>query len=525
MSFSRRRLLFGATGLGVAAARNAFTQQVLAPARSQSDVVLVPSNLPSGVARAVERARDANQAEGNEFTPHRFILNASTNQQTGQPFRLSAAVMRTGRGDRFHGPLSFHSSDPNAVLPETYGFNEKDDRLESHLFDVTLRSQGEHTVTARDEISGREWTSNVIMASTKEPSYKLYFGDIHIHSHWSFDGRESPDYNYQYARDAMNLDFACLTEHDPTDYIWDRIKAKARELYEPGRFATMSAYEWTGSKLGEGHKNVYYRDWEGPILRSNWFANRAGTTSAADLWNKLRKAGKSGPDAMTIPHHPAARSFPVPWEHYDPEFQRCVEIYSTWGNSEAPGGPRQIGSGSLPGHFAQDALGLGHKIGFVGASDSHSGRPGYPAHSRAYYESDYKHWKPTIYTGGFTGVYTSELTREAIFDAIRDRRCYATTGQRIIVDFRINGEWMGRELKSREAPFVSVKVTGTAPIDSVTVVKNNQDYLRMDGDGSNHVAFEYEKTDPPKETDYYYVRVIQRDYEMAWASPIWVTRP
>ena len=518
-------MLFGATGLGLSAASEALTQELLAPVRSQSDVVLTPENIPGGVDRAIEKARDVNQAEGSEFAPHRFILNASTNQTVGRPFRLSAAVMRPGRADRFHGPLSFRSSDPRAVLPETYDFSEKDDRLESHLFEVTLRSAGEHTITARDEISGREWTSNVVLNSEQGPEYKLYFGDIHIHSEWSFDGRRSPDYNYHYARDAMNLDFACLTEHDPTDFIWERVQGKAREMYEPGRFATMSAYEWTGSRLGEGHKNVYYRDWDGPVLRSNWFRSRAGTRSAADLWSKLREAGKSGRNAITIPHHPAARSFPVPWDHYDPEFQRCVEIYSTWGNSETPSGPRQISSGTLPGHFVQDALGLGHKIGFVGASDSHSGRPGYPAHSRDYHASDYTHWKPGIYTGGFTGVYTTELTREAVFDAIRARRCYATTGQRIVVDFKIDGEWMGRELKSRDAPFISVKVIGTAPIESVTVVKNNQDYLRADGDGSKTVAFDYEKTAPPKETDFYYVRVIQRDYEMAWASPIWISRP
>ena len=65
---------------------------------------------------------------------------------------------------------------------------------------------------------------------------------------------------------------------------------------------------------------------------------------------------------------------------------------------------------------------------------------------------------------------------------------------------------------------------GTAPLASVTVVKNNQDYVRMEGRGRDRVEFEWGKTEPPKDTDYYYLRVIQEDYEMAWGSPIWVSR-
>jgi len=506
---------------------SARAQEVLTPVRSQANHIVWPSKMPSPIDRAVEQARDVAQSEGYEFSPYGLLVNASTNQLLDVPFRLSTAVLRLGHTDRFRGSLSFRCSDPNAVMPPPYEFSPKDDLYESHLFEITLRREGQQVITIREEISGNEFSSNVIVASKREPKYKLYCGDIHIHSQWSFDGRGEPDYNYIYARDAMNLDFACLTEHDPTDNIWERIKAKARELYQPGRFATMSAYEWTAHNLGEGHKNVYYRDWEGPVLRSNLVPGRAGTTSAADLWAKLRKAGKSGKTAMTIAPHPAAKAFPVPWDHYDREFQRCVEIYSTWGNSESSAGPRQIQymEGSAQGHFVQDGLAAGQRLGFVGASDSHSGRPGYPAHSRLYYDSDYVRWEPELYTGGITGVYAEELTREAVFDAIRNRRCYATTGKRIIVDFKADDHWMGEEYKSTNAPHISVKVTGTAPLASVTVVKNNRDYFRVEGRGRHELEFEYGKTEPPGETDYYYVRVIQEDYEMAWASPIWIARP
>jgi hypothetical protein len=117
------------------------------------------------------------------------------------------------------------------------------------------------------------------------------------------------------------------------------------------------------------------------------------------------------------------------------------------------------------------------------------------------------------------------LSREAVFDAIRNRRCFATTGQRIVVHFKADDHWMGEEYKSANGPHLSVKVLGTAPLASVTIVKNNQDYVRIEGKGRRELEFEYGQAVPPKDTDYYYVRVIQEDFEMAWASPIWVSRP
>jgi len=518
MSFTRRQML-----LNMAAASG--FHSLKAAARAHGLIAPDPhGGLASDLAARSEQARDTSDTETGTY---RLLVNASTNQRLGVPFRLSAAVLRLGRRDRYRGPVTFRCSDPRATLPGPYEFSAKDDLYESHLFEMTLHSEGQHVITVCEEELGTEFTSNVIMASSREPKFKLYFGDVHIHSQWSVDGRREPDYSYIYARDAMNLDFACLTEHDPSDYVWDRVKAKAKELYEPGRFATMSAYEWTAHNLHEGHKNVYYRDCEGPILRSNFFPDRAGTTSAADLWSKLRKAGVTGKTALTIPHHPASKTFPVPWEHYDSDFQRCVEIYSTWGNSESPDGPRQIRweEGPARGHFVQDGLAAGQRLGFVGGSDSHSGRPGYPAHSSHYHDTDYVHWEPELHPGGTTGVYADELSREAVFDAIRSRRCFATTGQRIVVQFKAGEHWMGEEYKSANAPHLSVKVLGTAPLASVTIVKNNQDYVRMDGRGRREMEFEYGETAPPKETDYYYVRVIQEDFEMAWASPIWISRP
>ncbi len=68
----------------------------------------------------------------------------------------------------------------------------------------------------------------------------------------------------------------------------------------------------------------------------------------------------------------------------------------------------------------------------------------------------------------------SALTREAIFDALRHRRTYAVTGDRIDLDFRLNGQPMGRELPYTEERRMEVTVSGWDQVDRVEVLKNNE---------------------------------------------------
>jgi hypothetical protein len=64
--------------------------------------------------------------------------------------------------------------------------------------------------------------------------------------------------------------------------------------------------------------------------------------------------------------------------------------------------------------------------------------------------------------------------RDAIFDALRDRLCYATTGERIIIDAELGGESMGRMVSSGGAPTLACRIHGTEPIEAVDVVKNGE---------------------------------------------------
>jgi hypothetical protein len=191
-----------------------------------------------------------------------------------------------------------------------------------------------------------------------------------------------------------------------------------------------------------------------------------------------------------------------------------------------------------PDNSVQSALNQGHRLGIIASSDSHDGHPGY---------SDWLRIRRG-YHGGLVAVCARELTREAIFEALWNRHCYGTTGERIILDFSINGHSMGEEIRGNEhlrARRISVRVSGTAPIERIDVVRNGLEAYSYAGESSESVLISTRKGNQnyyeefnwvdeeefdnvclvPKDSEpfiYYYIRVTQANDEMAWSSPIWV---
>jgi hypothetical protein len=138
------------------------------------------------------------------------------------------------------------------------------------------------------------------------------------------------------------------------------------------------------------------------------------------------------------------------------------------------------------------------------------------------------------------------LTREEIFNALKDRRCVAVTNvNRMLIDFTINNQSVGSgsevyvpEINSPR--MINCSVAGTAPISNVTVIKNNETFYIVEGTGddpqnlSNYkINFSILDTEPitgiacDKEhntggRDFYYIRVMQINVGAGWIGPIWV---
>jgi hypothetical protein len=385
---------------------------------------------------------------------------------------------------------------------------------------LTSAGQAIVRLAARDRTGRVCGISNPCRTADDPEEPGLFWGDLHVMTEISA-GLGRPADALAYARDVAHLDFCALTDGDDadgyfTDEEWEETREAVKRLYEPERFATLLASEYHERRVG-GDKNVYYRSHDARLIR---WSDLEGDQPEA-LWKALE-----GQEALTVPHHTVSGSGRLhPWDHHHPDFQRLVEIYSIWGNSECQGCLRPNYWRNNWDNSVQAGLAKGYRMGIVASGDSHDGLPGNSSWMRV----------RQGYRGGLAAVYSHKLTREAIFDALRARHCYGTTGARMILRFDLNHAHMGQEVKDpedRSRRTLRVNVIGTAPIAEVAVIRNGEVVHTHNGSGEQE-AFEWRDEtalDRVSLTDYegnpflyYYVRVRQADGELAWSSPIWVS--
>ncbi|MEP6801127.1 MAG: CehA/McbA family metallohydrolase [Acidobacteriota bacterium] len=361
-------------------------------------------------------------------------------------------------------------------------------------------------------------------ATAENGRWHVYFGDPHSHTILSDAKTGLPDQLLELSRDRLGLDFDVISDHtemgrlQATEYA--ELQLTSRVFDEPGRFVSLTGWEWTaGSQYG--HRVVLQRDDGGPILSS---AEPEGDT-IEKLYAHLRQH-----HGIVSPHHTGNATWGRwnPAATFDETLEPNFEIASWHGRYEFFGNPRE-GRRQVPGHQYQDALRLGRHVGVMGASDTHHLSPG---------------------EGGLTAVLAERLDRESLFDAIRNRRNYATTGVRILLEFTADGAPMGSRIHKHGSLPMTVRVEGTAAIDRIEIVRNLIDtfaavrleqapeaadgvfliYDPADPQGGRRleipdtriVTFTVEDKAPPPGESSYYVRVTQADGHQAWSSPIWV---
>ncbi|NIA14866.1 MAG: DUF3604 domain-containing protein [Nitrospiraceae bacterium] len=389
-------------------------------------------------------------------------------------------------------------------------------------------------VEVHSRTSGIKGQSNPIARPTGE--YRHFWGDIHGHTELT-DACGSPETYYPFGRDVANLDFCALTDHDfelgngmvgnhtglctvhprtmwqvPEGMTpWAYVQDLADRYHEPGRFVTLLGYEWSSGRRFFGDRTVLYPGSTAPI---HCHASLESHTPEG-LFKCLAESG-----GISILHGTVhLLRFLLDGQVDGGAVQPLVEIYSEHGCSESHDGSWTYENGDAKandGTSVQDLLARGWRLGFVAAGDSHSGTPGRTVRAPIFPDL----WR----RDGLTCVLAAGLSRATIFEAIKMRRCYATTGERILLDFRMNDALMGSEIRCVGRPGLTVSVHGTAPIECVEVIRNNTVFhaVRPEPQQSD-VTFELEGA-APDETDFYYVRVRQCDGNRAWASPIWVTK-
>ena len=116
------------------------------------------------------------------------------------------------------------------------------------------------------------------------------------------------------------------------------------------------------------------------------------------------------------------------------------------------------------------------------------------------------------------------LQRQELILALRERRTYATTGPRILVDFAVAGVAMGGQGKAgRDAPRVTATVHAAAEIARIEVVRDGEVAQSIPGTGADQLV-DWPDAAPASGRHWYLLKVIQKDDETAWTSPVWIDR-
>ena len=158
---------------------------------------------------------------------------------------------------------------------------------------------------------------------------------------------------------------------------------------------------------------------------------------------------------------------------HDGRLERAVEVHSTWGTFE---------------WLLHDAFAQGYRVGVVCHSDDHKGRPGATRPGASTFGA----------LGGLTCYFMPELTRDALFEALRRRRHYGTTGTRLFMDLRatfpepvmgfsddpqlgpaqqhrVREATMGDIVRPGSVPMqLGVEIIGTAPIERLDILHGTQ---------------------------------------------------
>ena len=267
-------------------------------------------------------------------------------------------------------------------------------------------------------------------------TYNTYWGDLHGHSMNSPVSLDQSviDSYYGYARNNRSLHFAALTEKDfdLSDAEWTLAKARAAALTNSS-FVAFSAFEWGDEEYGDfGHRPVYWSNDSQPLYRSD--------QSSHDHVSELLESIIANGNGTSNVAHPDLSNYATDWAYFDGGSDRVAEIYSRHGHYET--GDQGI----------QQALAAGLRFGFVGVSDTRSNQPG---------------------NYGLTAVLSTSLSKANIYAALKARRCYATTGARILLRVRADNHEMGEVYTSSTGPTFTVNCTPPGNLEEIEVLKNN----------------------------------------------------
>ena len=397
------------------------------------------------------------------------------------------------------------------------------------LPNLYFNEAGVYTIQLLNTSTKEVFKSSPIMCASTNNS-NIYWGLLHGESE-RMDSTENIENCLRYFRDDRACNFYASSpfesvEETPND-IWKMISQNISEFDEADRFTTFLGFQWMGSPGKEGLRQMFYTKDQKQILRKK-------DVKYSNLKNIYKNFTPK--ELISIPSWSMASGYDYNFKEFNPDFERVVEIYNAWGSSECTtkeGNAIPIATESKKGVIASaegsiaKALQNNCRFGFVAGGLDDRG-----IFANLYDEGQMQ------YPPGLTAIIAPEHTKASLVDALYNRSCYATTGERIIVGFFIAGLPMGTETSTATKPGLRVNrhisgyVACTANISKIEIIRNGKVINTFETDNywleftyDDMIAIEKNLITPQDKKPpfvYYYLKVTQVDGHTAWSSPIWI---
>jgi uncharacterized repeat protein (TIGR01451 family) len=386
---------------------------------------------------------------------------------------------------------------PNTLIYDPVSFVVTLDP-ETSLLPTTL-----FTVTVTGDTS--DWAGNPLGAddvwnfvTQVEPPMLVYFGDLHNHTSYS-DGSGTPTQALA-AGEAAGFDFMAISDHsyaiDDTEWL-DTLAAV--EAATDSDFVALRGFEYTQG--AEGHINVYNTIRH--AVRTNtgcgycdYTPNLEAGSTVQGFYEWVTISGTIGLDTFGTVlqfNHPGWINF-NDWA-YHPEVSDVARL-------------EEVGNGNGTSYdFSEDqfirSLDYGWRVGATNNADTHN----------LYWGTNTDHR---------TGVLMTELTKEALLEALRERRTFATEDMNFSLKMKANGAWMGAEIANSGT--IQFEIDGADPDGEVTIlvqIITDQGVVAAQFEPDTASFTWTPLLDITTGVHYFYVRVTQEDGDRIVSSPVW----
>ena len=357
--------------------------------------------------------------------------------------------------------------------------------------------------------------------------YQHYFGQLHSHTQYS-DGAGTLTDALRYVENlpaSANVQFVAFTDHSnyfdsssspnveaalydtslvkdsDANHSWKTYKDTIAKFNEDnaGSMVAIGGFEMTWSG-GPGHINTF--NTPGIVSRNNKTLNNKTDDAGMKAYYALLSQAEGATSISQFNHPGTTFGNFKDFNYWDPVIDSRMYMVEV-GNGEGA-----IGAGGYYPSYEQYIMALdkGWHLAPTNNQDNHKGKWGNANDARDV-------------------ILTDDFSEQGIYEAIRALRMYATEDKNLELTYTVNGLMMGSSIT--EIPDkLNVEVTVNDPdasdsIAKVEVVANSGKVAYTWDNAAQLRSGKLSATLDPSYS-YYFIRVTQKDGDLAVTSPVWV---